>query len=113
MYLSVRTISDLDRYMEKIRESARRVRETTLLTGEPLDVLPGEPLDVLRRMKFDQIGFDPIEHQPLNLVEQINQTWTYAVAFAAVRQLLSIHRDAGGYRLAPGAHASIDLDIMS
>jgi hypothetical protein len=49
----------------------------------------------------------------LNLVEQINQTWTYLVALAAAKQLLTLHPEAGGYRLAPGAHAANPLDIMS
>ncbi|OJU31185.1 MAG: hypothetical protein BGN89_17505, partial [Alphaproteobacteria bacterium 64-6] len=62
---------------------------------------------------FDLIGFHPIEDRPLNLIEQINQTWTYAVAIAATRQLLALHPDCRGLRLAPGAHASLDLDIMS
>jgi hypothetical protein len=106
MHLTVRTNEDLDRYMEKVRESARRVREQ-------IAAQTGDPLDSLRRMKFEQIGFDPIEHHPLNLVEQINQTWTYAVALAAARQLLALHPEAGGFRLAPGAYASIELDIMS
>lgn len=46
-------------------------------------------------------------------MEQINQTWTYAVAIAAARQLLVLHPEAGGFHLAPGAHASLALDIMS
>ncbi len=49
----------------------------------------------------------------MNLVEQINQTWTYLVALAAAKQLLELHPEANGYRLAPGAHASQALDIMS
>jgi hypothetical protein len=64
-------------------------------------------------MKFEAVGFHPIEDRPLNFVEQINQTWTYVVAIAAARQLLKLHPDAGGFRLAPGAHASQRLDIMS
>jgi hypothetical protein len=59
------------------------------------------------------VGFHPVEDRPLNLVEQINQTWTFAVALAAARQLLVLHPDAGGFHLAPGAHASLALDIMS
>ena len=35
------------------------------------------------------------------------------MALAAARQLLKLHPEAGGYRLAPGAHAAIPLDIMS
>lgn len=49
----------------------------------------------------------------VNLVEQINQTWTYLVALAVAKQLLELHPEANGYRLAPGAHASQALDIMS
>lgn len=64
-------------------------------------------------MKFDTIGFHPLEDRPLNLVEQINQTWTFAVALAAARLLLNLHPDAGGLKLAPGAHAYLELDIMS
>jgi hypothetical protein len=41
------------------------------------------------------------------------KTWTFAVALAAARQLLALHPNVGGFRLAPGAHASIPLDIMS
>jgi hypothetical protein len=68
---------------------------------------------MLKRMKFEAIGFHPIEDRSLNVVEQINQTWTYAVAATAARQLLELHPDAGGFYLAPGADAALDLDIMS
>lgn len=64
-------------------------------------------------MKFEQVGFHPLEDRPLNIIEPINQTWTFVVAIAAVRQLLELHPDAGGMLLAPGARASLDLDIMS
>jgi hypothetical protein len=46
-------------------------------------------------------------------VEQINQLWTYSVAIAATKQLLALHPEADGFHLAPGAHASQALDIMS
>ncbi|WP_271893357.1 hypothetical protein [Candidatus Phyllobacterium onerii] len=42
-----------------------------------------------------------------------SQTWTFAVAISAARQLLALHPEAGGLGLAPGAHASFELDIMS
>lgn len=54
-----------------------------------------------------------ISGHALNVVEQINQTWTYVVALAAARHLMEMHPEAGGYVLAPGAHAAIELDIMS
>ncbi|MBV9482820.1 MAG: hypothetical protein JO249_19060 [Acidobacteria bacterium] len=64
-------------------------------------------------MKFGSVGFHPIDEREINLVEQINQTWSYIAALAAARLLLSMHEDAGGFELAPGAHAALDLDIMS
>ena len=70
-------------------------------------------MQLLRSMKFEAIGRHPIADHALNVVEQINQTFTYAVALAAAKVLLRLHPEAGGYRLAPGAHASLPLDIMS
>lgn len=106
MYLKVQTVADVDRYMGQLRASAGRAKEWVAAQS-------GDPFDFLRRMKFEAIGFHPIEDRPLNFIEQINQTWTFVVALAAARQLLSLHPNVGGFRLAPGAHASIPLDIMS
>lgn len=106
MYLKVQTIADVDRAMDLLRASACRVRDWVAAQS-------GDPLDLLRRMKFDPVGYHPIEDRSLNFVEQINQTWTFVVALAAARQLLALHPRVGGFRLAPGAHASIPLDIMS
>jgi hypothetical protein len=41
------------------------------------------PIEVLVRMKFHELGFHPIENRRLNLIEQVNQTFTYLVSFAA------------------------------
>ena len=100
------SVADADRHMETVRQSAGRVRDW--MAGQT-----GEPLAMLKHMKFDPVGFHPIEGHKLNIIEQINQTWTFAVAIAAARQLLLLHPDAGGFRLAPGANASQALDIMS
>lgn len=35
------------------------------------------------------------------------------MAVSATKQLLILHPDVGGFHLAPGAHASLELDIMS
>ena len=102
----IRSIEDADLHMSAIRGSAARVHDW--ITAQD-----GDPLVMLRRMKFEPVGFHPIEGHALNMVEQINQTWTFAVAIAAARQLLTLHPEAGGFRLAPGAHASQPLDIMS
>jgi hypothetical protein len=102
----VRSGEDVDRLAEVIRTNARRLHAW-------ISSQPDDPLHVLRRMKFEEVGVHPLEDRPLNVVEQINQSWTYSVALAAAKQLLTLHPEAGGFHLAPGAHASQDLDIMS
>jgi hypothetical protein len=104
--LIVNCVADADKLMDKVRAAAGSVR--SWIAGQT-----GDPLDILRRMKFEPVGFHPIDGHALNIVEQINQTWTYCVALAAARQLLLLHPDVGGFRLAPGAHACQALDIMS
>ena len=104
--LTVGSVADADALMDKIRTTALSVR--SWIAGQS-----GDPLDMLRRMKFAPVGFHPIEGYALNIVEQINQTWTFYVALAAARQLLVLHPEVGGFHLAPGAHACQALDIMS
>jgi hypothetical protein len=104
--LIVRTTEEADQLMAVVRTSAARARGW-------MSAQTGDPLETLRRIKFEPVGFHPIEDRPLNFIEQINQTWTFAVAIAAARQLLRLHPHVGGFRLAPGAHASLELDIMS
>lgn len=105
-HLTVHSVADADALVEKVRMAADYAQEWLL--GQI-----GDPLGLFRQMKFEPVGFHPLSHGPLNLVEQINQTWTFLVAIAAAKQLLILHPDAGGFRLAPGAHASLALDIMS
>ena len=104
--LQICNASDIDRYMDQVRDSAAKIQKW-------MAALDSNPLDLLRRMKFETGGFHPILGHPLNVVEQINQTWTFVVALSAARHLFEMHPDAGGFVLAPGAHAAVDLDIMS
>jgi hypothetical protein len=104
--MSVRTSADVERYLVRIIASTRRAQERIAA----LDI---SSLELFRLMKFGSVGFHPIDEREINLVEQINQTWSYIAALAAARLLLSLHEDAGGFELAPGAHAALDLDIMS
>lgn len=104
--VTVRSMADVDLLLERVKNSAARVHDW-------MAAFKGNPLQMLRHMKFDPVGLHPLAHYPLNVVEQINQTWTFYVALLAARQLLSLHPEAGGFHLAPGAHASQPLDIMS
>jgi hypothetical protein len=105
MFETIRNLNDIDRCREKIEQSAASVCEFLAAAND-------QPLHLLSRMKFECIGRHPIDNRPLNLVEQINQTWTFVTALAATQKLLALH-PAEGFRLAPGAHAPLPLDIMS
>lgn len=98
--------SEVDLLLDEIRASARRAQDW-------IASFAGEPLELFKQMKFGPVGFHPLDDRPLNIVEQINQTWTFTTALLATKRLLELHPDARGYSLAPGAHASQDLDIMS
>ncbi len=71
------------------------------------------PMGFLRSVKFERHGYHPISGERINLIEQINQTFTFAAALEATRILLRRHPDAEGFSLAPGETMSQELDIMS
>lgn len=106
MELYVRSLDDIERYSHTIRLAASQ-------TQAWIAAHSGDSMDLLKAMKFETIGFHPIGDHSLNVIEQINQTFTYAVALAAARELLVRHPGAGGFVLAPGAHMTRPLDIMS
>jgi hypothetical protein len=106
MYLEVRSTADVDHHLSAIRQAAEQ-------TQAWLRAHDGNPMHLLRTMKFEAIGCHPMSGHKLNVIEQINQTFTFAVALAAARELMILHPEANGFRLAPGAHMSLPLDIMS
>ena len=71
------------------------------------------PLPWLTKLRFGKLGIHPLSSHPLNFIEQINQTFSYLVAISGVGLLLDRHPEANGFLIAPGAHASLPLDIMS
>jgi hypothetical protein len=107
MALIVKNCSEIDAQVEIVKESARQaVAKLQELCGLA-------PMEFFWHVKFDAVGFHPIEPRRINVIEQINQMWTYLAALEASRILLRNHPTSGAMLLAPGAHASQPLDIMS
>lgn len=105
--LEIFTQSDVEKALRSIEESAVRAQNA-------LAALPSQPMQRLAAMKFNPIGYHPLEDRPLNVIEQVNQTFTYLVAVKAAEFLLKWHPETQGLRLAPGAHAPRGtLDIES
>jgi hypothetical protein len=78
------------------------------------EVLDGEAdaLHALRRLKFDELGHNPLGPDRWNVIEQLNQTFTYLVSLAGARWLLAKHPDAGPICLNLGTSAGSDLESM-
>jgi len=105
MVLQISNPDELDTHLRKIDDMTTRVMRSIVSINSPIEAM--------RQMKFEAIGFHPIEGRPLNLIEQVNQTFTFLVALKATAWLFKRHPGTKGYRLAPGAKASLPLDIMS
>jgi hypothetical protein len=51
-----------------------------------------DPLQALARMKFEPIGYDPLDaSKNLNLIEQLNQTFTYLATFKGAELIFRKH----------------------
>jgi hypothetical protein len=104
--IRIASAADIDRWLERILIAAQK-------TASAFEAQADEPLRALYRMKFETVGYHPVDHRPLNIIEQVNQTWTFVTALEAARLLLEWHPGVGALLLAPDAHASQALDIMS
>lgn len=104
--LEVTTTRDLDRLSHDIRAAADRTVRALR------DILRSESdsLQVLRLMKFSEIGHHPLEDRALNLIEQVNQTFTYLVTLQAARWLLATHPQLDGLKINLGTSAGFDLE---
>lgn len=81
--MAVKSEADVDRHLARVRSSASRAQKW--LAGQDIDAL-----ELFRLIKFGPVGFHPVDDRGINLVERINQTWTYVTALAAARQLLKM-----------------------
>lgn len=102
----IKTQSDIDACLEKIRESAEQAqaRVRQLATA-------GHPSSFLYQMKFEEIGCDPMDPaRRLNLTEQLNQTFTYVASFKAASNLLRGHPPFKALTLNLGTTSGWDIE---
>ena len=106
--LQITSVQDLDQLIKSVRSAADR---TVRALG---DILSNEQdsLQVLSLMKFKEIGHHPTDDRPLNIIEQVNQTFTYLVTLEAARWLLSQHPSSKGLRINLGTNAGLDLESL-
>src|SRR5258708_10191972 len=93
--MEIRSVAEIEKFETSIRAAAhlavRRLRELSMGSSDGLAVL--------RALKFEPFGRHPLESRDLNLIEQINQPWTYLVSFRALAFLFERHPNAGDCKL--------------
>lgn len=68
-------------------------------------------LHTLWLMKFRPVGCDPLDSErPLNIIEQINQTFTYIASARAVKLLIKLHPELAPFALNLGNVAGTDIE---
>lgn len=103
--VKIQSLSELLELEKTIKESAEKVCQNlgALLKQHP-------PLDFLKVMKFQQAGVDPLNPtRPLNLIEQLNQSFTCLVSLKATEYLLLHHKASSPFTLNLGAIGGFDI----
>ena len=72
MGTTILTMAEIDPLLAQVRAAAKR---TTQVIGELISSEP-DSVEILCKMKFTEMAWHPIDDRPLNLIEQLNQTWT-------------------------------------
>ena len=108
MATTILTVAEIDPLLERVRAAAGRTTQAIgrLITSKP------DGIEVLRQMKFTEMAWHPVDDRPLNLVEQLNQTWTYLVTLKALPFLFERHPSSGGFRLNLGTASGTDIESV-
>ena len=98
---------DLSRLRHSVAEAAAKTCEALRQLGDTA------PIRGMARLKFTEFGRHPIEDRALNLIEQVNQTFTYLASFAAAEEIGRRHPDAAPIRLNLGTASGSDVESPS
>lgn len=104
MGVVVQSLNELEAYEQKIDSAARRAIETLLESKD-------RGIRLLERIKYERIGWHPLEERRLNLIEQVNQTFTYLTSLRALRVLLEHFPDTA-FRLHLGTEPGPDIESV-
>jgi hypothetical protein len=102
----LKNLEQVDEHIELIRHSADEAKIRLMEISEQDD-----DIGFLERIKFDQIGFDPLDaSRRLNLIEQVNQTFTYLASLRAAKVLFASHAGIESFKLNLGTSSGQDIE---
>ena len=99
------TRSDVEGYRESLLASAEQTQiQIAELAGSE------EPMAFLYQLKFQAVGCDPLDlSRQLNLIEQLNQTFTYLASFNGATFLFERHPKVQSLSLNLGTSSGFDI----
>lgn len=96
---------ELDELTRGIEEAADRTRSALTSVGAQSD-----GIGLLWSLKFQALGHDPLDpSRHLNLVEQLNQSFTYLTTIRATRVLFDLHPEYAPFTLNMGTAPGSDI----
>lgn len=104
---TVHTIAEVNELLAGLATSAQATRDSLrrLLEAE------SDGLRVLSQLKFLEVACDPLDRErPLNLIEQLNQTFTYRASLEAAAWLLEHHAQHAPFQLRLGTSSGTDIE---
>ncbi len=101
----INTVEEAEALRGKVLNGAER-------TAAWLRDFAGSPLELLTALRFRTVGHDPLTGEPLNVVEQLNQSFTILVTLRAVERLIQLHPEASGFRLALATSSGRDIESV-
>jgi hypothetical protein len=97
---------DIDGYKQRLFASAKHTQKVIRQLASIQD-----STSFLATLKFNAIGCDPLNaEKPLNLIEQLNQTFTYLASFQGAEFLFSRHPDIPSLQLNLGTSSGFDIE---
>jgi hypothetical protein len=103
--ITIRNSSEVEKHIKTIELSIEKAISN-------ISKMVENPIELFYRMKFGQIGTDPLSERPLNIIEQLNQTYTYLVSFKAARYIFEELNFQGEINLNIGTASGFDIETL-
>ena len=98
--------------LEDIRQLKDEIFQQAQLAREQLSELNRDGIESFYGLKFEDRGRHPLEHRPLDFIEQLNQTFTYLATLAAAEKLMEWFPECGGLCLHLGTTPGWDIQSL-
>lgn len=103
---TVSNIEELEQLEQKLYESMDKA-----LLQISFEINSNSSQTLFSKMKFGGIGFDPLNSdRQLNVIEQINQSFTYLASFYALEILFTEYAELAPFRLNLGTAPGSDIE---